>query len=125
MQDLEDDPELRATVNLYKDDDVIAQLEAQIGNLKLEDDQPKDGRVVKTAVRKTQAGKEKQQESEKEKAKNKAILKASLAKKPDDEGSEWESAEEDAPAIQLAELLDNMKIEGESDDDDEESKEES
>lgn len=125
LQDLEDDPELRANVNLYKDDDVIAQLEAQIGNLKITDEPIKaDGRVVKTATRKTAAGKEKQIESAAERAKNKAILKASIAKKDDEEGSGWESVEEDAPAIQLTELLGNMKIEGESDDD-EESKEES
>ena len=30
LRDLEDDPELRASVNLYKDDDIINQLEAQV-----------------------------------------------------------------------------------------------
>jgi len=37
LRDLEDDPEMRATVNLYKDDDVIGALEAQIGSLSLND----------------------------------------------------------------------------------------
>ena len=129
LQDLEDDPELRGTVNLYKDDDVIAQLEKQIGNMKLEDAPVKYGdREIKTASRKTDAGKEKQVESAQERAKNKAMLKASIAKKgeQDSEGSGWESVEEDAPSIQLAELLGNMKIADDSpSDDDEESKEES
>ena len=115
LQDLEDDPELRANVNLYKDDDVIKQLEAQIGNLKL-DDEPANGREIKKAVRKTEKGKEMAEETAEERAKNKAIIKASIAKKEEDgEGSGWESVEEDAPAIQLTELLGNMKIEGDSD----------
>ena len=119
LQDLEDDPELRANVNLYKDDDVIAQLEAQIGNLKL-DDEP-TGREIKKAVRKTEAGKQMAEETAAERAKNKAILKASLAKRNEDgEGSGWESVEEDAPAIQLTELLGNMKIEGDSDEEEKE-----
>ena len=63
------------------------------------------------------------EESALQRAKNKAILKASIAKRDEDEGSGWESVEEDAPAIQLAELLDNMKIEGGSDDDEEEKEE--
>ena len=65
------------------------------------------------------------EESAQERSKNKAILKASIAKKgadDDGEGSGWESVEEDTPAIQLTELLGNMKIEGDSD---EEQKEES
>ena len=37
LQDLEDDPELRANVNLYKDDDIIGQLEAQISNMTLDE----------------------------------------------------------------------------------------
>lgn len=121
LQDLEDDPELRANVNLYRDDDVIAQLEKQIGSLKLEDEPVEqiDGRTVKTAPRKTAAGKEKQVESAQERAKNKAILKASIAKNKgdDSEGSGWESVEEDAPAIKLTELLGNMKLDAGSDDD--------
>ena len=40
------------------------------------------------------------EESAADRAKNKAILKASIAKKEEDgEGSGWESVEEDAPAI--------------------------
>jgi hypothetical protein len=91
--------------------------------LKLDDEDPSSKREIRTAIRKTKEGKEKQKENELNKAKNKAILKASLAKKDEDEGSGWESVEEDAPAIQLTELLDNMKIDGASSD--EESKEES
>jgi len=61
------------------------------------------------------------EETAAERAKNKAILKASIAKKEEDgEGSGWESVEEDAPAIQLTELLGNMKIEGDSDEEEKE-----
>jgi len=61
------------------------------------------------------------EETAAERAKNKAILKASLAKRDEDgEGSGWESVEEDAPAIQLTELLGNMKIEGDSDEEEKE-----
>lgn len=61
------------------------------------------------------------EESAKERARNKAILKASLKKKGEEsEGSGWESVEEDAPAIQLTELLGNMKIEGDSDEEEKE-----
>jgi len=74
LQDLEDDPEYRANVNLYKDDEAIAELEAGMGSLSLNQNEKsafgkamKDGvtnvqgeeRVVKQAVRKTEAGKTK------------------------------------------------------------------
>lgn len=36
LRDLEEDPELRANINLYKDDDIIAQLEAKMGGMTLE-----------------------------------------------------------------------------------------
>ena len=44
------------------------------------------------------------------------MFKASIAKRDEkeegdnDDGSDWESVEEDAPVIRLEELLDNMKI---------------
>jgi hypothetical protein len=66
------------------------------------DDEPIKGREIKKAVRKTEAGKVMAEESAQERAKNKAILKASIKKRADEddgEGSGWESVEEDAPAI--------------------------
>ena len=33
LRDLEDDPEYRSNVNLYKNDDAIAELEAEMGAL--------------------------------------------------------------------------------------------
>ena len=71
---MEDDPELRANVNLYKDDDIIAQLEDKISKMNLEEKDSKvkeaigkgqikvgeNERVVKGAVRKTAIGKAKQ-----------------------------------------------------------------
>lgn len=33
MQDIEEDPEMRANINLYKDEDVINQLEKQMAAL--------------------------------------------------------------------------------------------
>lgn len=55
LQDIEEEPELRQHMNLYKDEDVIKQLEAQIGGMTLED---KDQKPIKIAKRKTEKGKE-------------------------------------------------------------------
>lgn len=124
MRDLEDDPELRANVNLYKDDDIMAELEEKIAGMNLEDtskvkkdlDNGKSNvggeeRTVKSAVRKTAIGKAKAYQMEKERIKSEAVYKASLRmrEEQDDEDS-WESVEEDAPAIKLEELLGNLKI---------------
>jgi hypothetical protein len=74
---LEDDPEYRANVNLYREDDIIGQLEAQISNLTLDDKEKSnlkknlesgktiDGKEMKTAVRKTAIGKSKEYQAEK------------------------------------------------------------
>lgn len=40
LQDIEEDPEMRANINLYKDDDVIASLERQLGGLNLTEGNP-------------------------------------------------------------------------------------
>jgi nonsense-mediated mRNA decay protein 3 len=37
LRDLEDDPELRANVNLYKDDDIMAELEAKMQKMGLDE----------------------------------------------------------------------------------------
>ena len=47
-----------------------------------------------------------------------------MKKKGQDDDSDWESVEEDAPVIQLADLLDNMQIEGDSGDEEEKEEEE-
>ena len=39
LRDLEDDPELRANVNLYKDDDVISKLIAQTNKMTLNEEE--------------------------------------------------------------------------------------
>ena len=39
LQDIEEDPEMRANINMYKDDDVIAALEQQLGSLSLTEGQ--------------------------------------------------------------------------------------
>jgi len=48
-------------------------------------------------------------------------------KRPEEMGgqgdSDWESAEEDAPAVRLEELLGNMKLEGDDSEKEEENKE--
>lgn len=41
LRDLEDDPEMRQNVNLYKDEDVIARLERQVAGMSLNDEQSK------------------------------------------------------------------------------------
>lgn len=71
LQDIEDDKEFRGNMNLYKDEDVIAQLQAQIAGMTLEEkpsqltNQLKSGssqvegedRKIKAAKRKTKEGK--------------------------------------------------------------------
>ena len=61
LQDLEEDAELRQQVNLYRDDDVIKELEMKIQGMTLDDkvkEDEKDQRQIKKAVRKTAEGKE-------------------------------------------------------------------
>jgi len=98
-------------------------LEAGMGALSLEKTEKsafgkamKDGvtkiqgeeRVVKQGVRKTEAGKNKRDAKDKTRIKGDQLLKASLRKKPEEDDESYESAEEDAPAVMLEELLDNM-----------------
>jgi len=90
LQDLEDDPELRANVNLYKDDDIIGQLEAKIGKMTLEDSSLKQDlakgssniggqeRKVSTGVRKTAIGKAKAFQEEKQRQQSDLLIKANL-----------------------------------------------
>jgi len=73
-------------------------------------------RVVKKAVRKTNEAKQMAAQADVDRLKNDRILKANLKnndENADDVDSDWESVEEDAPVIQLQELLGNMKIEDE------------
>ena len=39
LEDIEEDPEMRQNINLYKDDNVIEALEKQLGGLNLKDEQ--------------------------------------------------------------------------------------
>lgn len=39
MKDIDEDPEMRANINLYRDDDVINALEQQLGSLSLTEGQ--------------------------------------------------------------------------------------
>lgn len=38
LRDLEDDPELRANVNLYRDDDIMAELESKMNKMGLDEE---------------------------------------------------------------------------------------
>mmetsp|Transcript_37578 Transcript_37578/g.57568 ORF Transcript_37578/g.57568 Transcript_37578/m.57568 type:complete len:476 (-) Transcript_37578:174-1601(-) len=87
LQDIEEDEEFRAGMNLYKDQDVIAELESQINKLSISDkpSELKQGmeggkmnvegedREVKTAKRRTQTGKDQALISEKDRKKNEAL----------------------------------------------------
>lgn len=100
---------------MYRDEDVMKDLESRIGGMSLEDKGPsKEGRVIKKAVRKTAEGKESAVKAERQRQKNKLLLKANLkdkkTEKEGDDDSDWESVEEDAPVVKLEELLANMNI---------------
>lgn len=76
----------------------------------------KDGRQIKKAVRKTTEGKESAAKADQQRAKSQMLLKANLKDSKnekevdDDDDSDWESVEEDAPVVKLEELLANMHI---------------
>jgi hypothetical protein len=84
LNDLEDDPEFRSNVNLYKNDDAIAELEAEMGALTLnEGEKSKFGqdlkqgktkvmgemREIKEIKRKTDKGKKGQKAADDERIK--------------------------------------------------------
>ena len=95
MQDLEEDKELRDQVNLYKDNDAMAELEKRMASMALEE----DTRPIKKGVRKTEEGKKLEKESLIKRNKDKLIQKANLKTKEEQSSSDWESAEEDAPVV--------------------------
>lgn len=131
-QDIDDDPAFRAQFNLYKDDDVIATLEAGMGSLSLNPTEQsnfgkamKEGmakiqgeeRPVKQAARKTEAGKNKRDAKDKTRTYGDRLLEASTKQKTvDEDGSDLEPAEEDAPAVRIEELLDNLQIHDDNED---------
>lgn len=97
-----------------------------MGGMKLEEGANKvkvggEDRVIKQGKRKD--GKSTLQQKV---AKSDALLKQNM-KRPEEMGgqgdSDWESAEEDAPAVRLEELLGNMKLEGDDSEKEEENKE--
>ena len=53
-----------------------------------------------------------QAEAERKRTKEQKIMKANLKEKAEVSSDEWESAEEDAPVVQLQELLGDMRIDG-------------
>lgn len=54
LQDIEEEPELRQQINIYKDEDIIKELESKIGGLTLDDKDQKASKPFKQAVRKTE-----------------------------------------------------------------------
>jgi len=86
MQDIEEDPELRQHIHLFRNDGVIQTLEAQLGKGARQD----------------------------KKQKNIDLFKATLIQGEDaheDSDESWESIEEDFPMIGVDELVDvNFEI---------------
>ena len=141
IQDIEEDPEMRGQIDLFKNEEVINELEKKLANMGINEDKSQvqsaldkgkvkvgaDERKVVKAVRKTDEGRQKHAESEESRKKEEALIKATLKAKQendsDDEG--WESVEEDYPHIKLDDLktleqkLAGMQIEGDDEDDDE------
>lgn len=150
MNDIEEDIELRANINLYKvslfyfnfykDDNVIEELEKQLAAMTisnetkkspigtaLEEGKAKVGgqeRKIVKAARKTNQGKQNEKDAEAVRKKNEMMFKATLKKEED---SDWESVEEDFPHVKLEELLANLKLDDgpkvQSDSEEEEKKE--
>lgn len=78
------------------------------------------------AARVTEAGKKSSATAEKKRIKAEKMMKANLKNRGEDKDSEgsWESAEEDAPAIRLEELLGNLKLDEDIPESDEEDDDE-
>lgn len=134
MQDIEEDPEMRQNIMLFKDEEVIDELEKQLAGLTLDDKTPTaksplqdaqekgsvqvgtEQRKVVTADRKTKQGQVNAKLAEEKRRKNKELFRATLKKQTEgaaddsDEGDEWEDIEEDFPHVKLEELMENLKI---------------
>jgi hypothetical protein len=126
LQDLEEDPELRSTMNLYKNKKVMEELEAKMARVELGDNEKEMARAgmrdnikkiagvnkldknkkVLKAKRKTQAG----EDMQKEKAENESKTKLYMQAIKDEDESD---VEEDFPAVNLEELMDNLKLDDE------------
>lgn len=111
LRQLEEDPELRQSVNLYPDQGIMSELEKKFSSMNLEEKKQELGdanklikkkKIVK-AKRKTDKGKELQTKAEENKKKVKMYM---TAVKDDDESD----LEEDFPAVQLTELMDNLDL---------------
>jgi len=112
LRDLEEDPELRANINIYKNEKVMNELEAKMSNMDLKDktqaikDMTKEmnKKKILQAKRKTAKGKQLKQEKEEAEKKAKLLIQATVDENESD-------LEEDFPAVQLNELMDNLKLE--------------
>jgi len=62
-------------MNLYKDEDIIKELESKIGGLTLDD---KDQKPIKIAKRKTEQGKESAKVAQESRKKDRLIEKANM-----------------------------------------------
>lgn len=125
---------MRQNIMLFKDEEVIDELEKQLAGLTLDDKTPTaksplqdaqekgsvqvgtEQRKVVTADRKTKQGQVNAKLAEEKRRKNKELFRATLKKQTEgaaddsDEGDEWEDIEEDFPHVKLEELMENLKI---------------
>lgn len=141
LQDIEEDPEMRQQIDLYRNDDVINELEKKLAGMNLEESKKsqvqaaidtgkgkvgKDERKIVKGARKTDQGRQKHAESEEARKREEALIKATLkekGEKDDDDEDGWDSVEEDFPHIKLDDLknlneqLAGMKIKGDDEED--------
>jgi hypothetical protein len=140
LQDIEEDPELRQQIDLYRNDDVINELEKKLAGMNLEEQKKsqiqsaidsgkgkvgKDERKIVKGARKTEEGRLKHAESEESRKREEALIKATMREKgekgEDEDDDGWDSVEEDFPHIKLDDLktlseqLAGMKIKGDDD----------
>lgn len=111
LRDLEEDPEYRSAINIYKDKKVMDELEQKLANMGLDDKAKEISKMAKNENRKLVKAKrntQKAKDLQKEKIDNDAKTKQYLAAIKDDDESD---VEEDFPAVNLVELIDNLKLE--------------
>lgn len=97
LQDIEEDPELRGQIDLYKNEDVINELEKKLAGMTIDDAGKKskiqaeldsgkskvgnEERRLAKGARKTEEGRLKHAESEEKRKRDEALIKATLKEK--------------------------------------------
>ena len=132
LEEIEEDPELRSNINLYRDEEAIAMLTKKMDGLQVDESKqklskveeeektkgaaatsttgtkfPRKGKVVKRDTATTKKKKETRKEQPKTKPEEEKAVKPAAPQKEDDD---WEDENEGSTAVKLSELLSELTI---------------